>query len=192
MSSLPRCWSFRMLLGFSAIFYNIIPRSEYPFYGSLISSVTTASVLCGPLLGGLIDTYTTWRWIFYINVPGVGIIIAVMSLLLPAKFPYHGPQPLSSSPPNMKKNLSSILEKIDFFGTFLLLGGSLLLITPLLGVNSTFTWSSPVVISLLTISAIFWVAFVAWEWFLGTRQTKQVPIVPWQMLTNRLWMGIAL
>jgi predicted membrane channel-forming protein YqfA (hemolysin III family) len=125
-------------------------------------------------------------------VPGTGIIIAVIGLLLPSKFPYHGSQSTSVIQPEQKEKAPSLLEKIDFFGAFLLLAGSLLFITPLLEVETLFSWSSAVVVSLLAISAIVWSAFVLWAWFLGTKQSKQVPIVPWQLLTNRLWMGIAL
>jgi hypothetical protein len=46
--------------------------------GSGGSTVGTA-VACGPLLGGLLTQYATWRWIFFINVP-IGVLTATMTL----------------------------------------------------------------------------------------------------------------
>jgi EmrB/QacA subfamily drug resistance transporter len=45
----------------------------------LWGSTVGAAVACGPLLGGLLAQYATWRWIFFINVP-VGVLTAVVTL----------------------------------------------------------------------------------------------------------------
>lgn len=37
---------------------------------------STVGAALGPLLGGLIASKTTWRWIFYINIPiGGGMFV---------------------------------------------------------------------------------------------------------------------
>ncbi|AEH63042.1 MFS transporter [Zymomonas mobilis] len=43
-----------------------------------------AAPMLGPVLGGLIVTHTTWRWIFYLNLP-LGLIAIVSALLLAPK-----------------------------------------------------------------------------------------------------------
>jgi EmrB/QacA subfamily drug resistance transporter len=42
-------------------------------------STVGAAVACGPLLGGLLTEYATWRWIFFVNVP-VGVLTAGLTL----------------------------------------------------------------------------------------------------------------
>src|SRR5215470_272878 len=45
----------------------------------LWGSAVGAAVACGPLLGGLLAEYATWRWIFFINVP-IGVLTVVVTL----------------------------------------------------------------------------------------------------------------
>jgi EmrB/QacA subfamily drug resistance transporter len=45
----------------------------------LWGSTVGAAVACGPLLGGLLTQYATWRWIFFINVP-IGMLTAAVTL----------------------------------------------------------------------------------------------------------------
>ncbi len=42
-------------------------------------STVGAAVACGPLLGGLLTEYATWRWIFFVNVP-IGLLTVAVTL----------------------------------------------------------------------------------------------------------------
>jgi EmrB/QacA subfamily drug resistance transporter len=59
-----------------------------------ISYLTTPAILgpiLGPPVGGLITTYLSWRWVFYLNVP-VGILgIVLVTLLIEDTKPDHVP-----------------------------------------------------------------------------------------------------
>jgi EmrB/QacA subfamily drug resistance transporter len=61
------------------IMVRVFPPSElvkatmYVFLPALLGPVV------GPLVGGAITTYTTWRWIFFINIP-IGIIALIFTL----------------------------------------------------------------------------------------------------------------
>jgi MFS family permease len=47
------------------IVYEIAPKEALPIYGGLsFSSVALATVI-GPVMGGAIETYSSWRWIFF-------------------------------------------------------------------------------------------------------------------------------
>lgn len=80
MHQLTDCFEFRIIcrafqgLGASGafsvsltIFYEFIPPPKYPLYGSFISTLSAVGALVGPLVGGVIDTNSTWRWIFFLK-----------------------------------------------------------------------------------------------------------------------------
>ena len=45
----------------------------------LFQSFTAGGQIVGPVLGGLIVGYLSWRWIFFVNVP-IGIVVLVLAL----------------------------------------------------------------------------------------------------------------
>ena len=47
-------------------------------------AVTGLAVAIGPLLGGLLTSGLSWRWIFFVNVP-IGVVAVVISVLLVAE-----------------------------------------------------------------------------------------------------------
>jgi EmrB/QacA subfamily drug resistance transporter len=55
------------------------PRSELVTAMTYMSLPAIMGPVIGPLLGGFLTTYTSWRWIFYVNLPfGVaGIVLAL-------------------------------------------------------------------------------------------------------------------
>lgn len=50
-----------------AIVPNLVPPKKYPTYLAIVSSVFAFASFLGPTFGGLINDYTTWRWIFLIK-----------------------------------------------------------------------------------------------------------------------------
>ncbi len=53
----------------------------------LIGAVFGLAFLVGPILGGIIMTFATWQWLFIINLPIAGIVIALGLRLLPTTHP---------------------------------------------------------------------------------------------------------
>ena len=81
---------FRILQGFGGgmiqpVALSVLAQTAGPHRMGRVISVVGAPILLGPILGpvigGLIVDNTSWRWIFYVNVP-----IAVLALLLAARF----------------------------------------------------------------------------------------------------------
>lgn len=86
----------------------------------------------------------------------------------------------------------SSLQRLDLLGAGLLLTASLLLVTALVEASTEFAWSSGVIISLLVLSAVAWMGFLFWEWYISKSNGKQEPIFPWRFFYNRAWMGMLL
>ncbi|MEJ1976910.1 MAG: MFS transporter [Acetobacteraceae bacterium] len=55
------------------------PRSELVTAMTYMTVPAVIGPTIGPLLGGFLTTYATWRWIFYVNVP-VGLLGFVLAL----------------------------------------------------------------------------------------------------------------
>ncbi len=55
------------------------PRREFVTAMTYMTLPAIVGPVIGPLLGGLITTYASWRWIFYVNLPFgiVGILLAM-------------------------------------------------------------------------------------------------------------------
>ncbi|PQE22686.1 major facilitator superfamily transporter protein [Rutstroemia sp. NJR-2017a BVV2] len=123
------CGAFSVSL---TIFYEFIPPAKYPLYGALMSTLSVFGSLGGPLLGGIIDNTSTWRWIFFFQIPVVSLVLTFVIFLLPEKFSYHG-SPALVAPP-----IVQVPQEIDFLGAFLLLCASIHLITVLLEVSTKF------------------------------------------------------
>src|SRR5581483_8816644 len=65
----------------TAILSREFPGEERAKASALISVPVVLAPIAGPVLGGYLVTYTSWRWIFYINLP-VGLIGFVLGLLI--------------------------------------------------------------------------------------------------------------
>ncbi|KAL1970237.1 hypothetical protein VTN77DRAFT_5397 [Rasamsonia byssochlamydoides] len=164
------------------IFYEMVPKSKLHLYGGLVSMSVALGFSTGPLFGGLLDDHSNWRWVFYINLPIGGVAICLLMIALPMSF---GKQ-------QHHRRLSRSLQRIDIVGAVLLLTGSLPLVTALNEVNVQFRWSDSATIALLTLSAIAWIAFLAWEYFITDTKRRQEPIFPTHFLVHRAWMGMLL
>ncbi|MFZ3498086.1 MFS transporter [Streptomyces sp. 5.8] len=68
---------------------DLYPLKDRPRIQARMSVVWATSALAGPALGGLIATYTDWRWIFLINLPLAAAALWVISrhLVEPTRAP---------------------------------------------------------------------------------------------------------
>jgi EmrB/QacA subfamily drug resistance transporter len=114
-------------------------------YMSSMSGIFGLATVLGPIIGGLFTDYVSWRWVFFINVPFVGITMLVVWRLL-------------GKIKNAQKNLP-----VDILGsTFIIIAvaGIILIIT---WGGSTYAWSSYIMILLIILTTIFLAAFIYQE-----------------------------
>ena len=151
-----------LIVGAQAIIGDIVSPRDRGRYVGLFGAVFGASTVLGPLIGGLLTEYLSWRWVFYVNVP-IGIIaLVVTALALPAK-------------------LKITQHVIDYSGAAFLTAsaGCLVLFTSLGG--TTLSWSSPALIAIgvggLAAAGIF---------ILIERRAVE-PIIPLRLFSNRVF-----
>ncbi|KAF4625107.1 hypothetical protein G7Y89_g13062 [Cudoniella acicularis] len=154
---------------------DVVPFRLVSAASGAISMSTACAGLLGPILGGVITSNTTWRWVFWLNVP-CGVVVTISIVLI---FPgVRGSQKCGKSQ----------FKQIDWIGTFLSLAGSSLLVVSLEEGGIQFAWSSVAIIMMLVGSAICFTGFGIWETILTPRELKwkMLPLFPTRLVSHRV------
>jgi EmrB/QacA subfamily drug resistance transporter len=112
---------------------------ERGFAFGVWGAVVGAAAGTGPLLGGLLTTEISWRWIFFVNLP-IGVIALVVTLTRVQEF----------KPPHARR--------IDFAGFAVFTAALFCLIYGLIE-SGTRGWGSGLVIGALIVAAVLLIAF---------------------------------
>jgi EmrB/QacA subfamily drug resistance transporter len=100
-----------------------------------------AAVAIGPLAGGALTSWLSWRWIFFVNIPiGIAAIVLSAKQLHESKDPEH--------------------SRLDPIGLVTLIGGLFCLILALIEGNRQ-GWTSALIIGLLVAAAALLALFIA-------------------------------
>jgi EmrB/QacA subfamily drug resistance transporter len=124
--------------------YDLLPEARAGLAGGLILGSAGFGNAVGPLLGGLLTSEFSWRWILYLNlvIAAVGVA-ATLRYIRP-----DGPRAAG--------------ERLDYPGVATLTVGLVALLLAL-DFSSTAGWSSPGVIALLAVSPLGLLAFAVAE-----------------------------
>ncbi len=99
-----------------------------------------AAVAIGPLAGGMLTSWLSWRWIFFVNIPiGVGAVVLAVRQLQESKDPEH--------------------SRLDPIGLVTLIGGLFCLILGLIEGNKQ-GWTSSVIIGLFVAAFVLLALFI--------------------------------
>src|SRR3954470_16722438 len=135
-----------------SIITNAFPPSERGKAIGTWAGVSAIALALGPLVGGWLTEYVTWRAIFFINVPVAAVAIAV------TLFSTH------------ESRDETATKRVDFPGIVTLTVGLTALVLALVEGNA-WGWGSPRIIALLTAAVLGLGAFVQIE------RTSRAPIV---------------
>ncbi|KZL21382.1 Methyl viologen resistance protein SmvA [Pseudovibrio axinellae] len=86
------------------------PAKQHGMALGVMASTGTTFLALGPLLGGVLTEYASWRWVFWFNVPLISAIWCAIALILP-----HAP-------------ITKKTQEKDWLGLSLLLFGLLLFV----------------------------------------------------------------
>ncbi|HET6236611.1 MAG TPA: MDR family MFS transporter [Acetobacteraceae bacterium] len=129
-----------LVLAQAAIGDVVSPRDR-PRYQGLFTGTFAFSSVAGPLLGGVITSALSWRWVFYVNLP-VGALALVMIAIGLRKPPSGKPRP------------------IDYAGAVLLAGATAALLLLLAWGGTEFPWASPASLGLVVATAVLLALFI--------------------------------
>ena len=162
---------------------SVVPQRQRGILAGAVGITLVCSGVLGPILGGVIthnNDSSTWRWIFYLNLPVGGSALTLLLLTWPKS--------KTKTPFNL-----TLFRNVDFLGCILLLAASILLIFALQEAGSyVYAWSSGTIIGCLTVSAITFIAFTAWQQWLAAHPDFPVkPVFPVSVVRNRV-IGVAI
>ena len=144
-----------------AMLFRVFPPRERVRASAILTVPTTLAPALGPVVGGILVTDLSWRWVFYVNVP-----IGVAAIAFGAVFLQHQPQ--------LKPG------RFDLPG-FALSGSGLGCLMYGVSEGPDLGWGSPAVVTTIVAGAVLIGAMVAVE--LRTRE----PIIALRLLGNRLF-----
>ncbi|MCI4344627.1 MAG: MFS transporter [Thermoplasmata archaeon] len=128
----------------------------------LLSGVFGIAIVFGPLIGSYIIDTTTWRWIFFVNLP-VGF--AAVALVLTT---------IRSVPPSADR------RRFDVEGAGLMVVWVGALIFALVETSNGWAWTDPRTIGLLAVALVLFPVFLLVEW------RAKDPLVPLRLFQKRL------
>ena len=151
-----------LMVGAQAIIADIVPPRDRGRYAGFFGAVFGAATVIGPLLGGFIVEYFSWRWIFFVNLPFGILALIVTAAVLPGAG-------------------ERVQHVIDYAGaiTLTLAASGLILFTSLGGIS--FAWGSLQSLALLIGGVAFTAIFVLIE----RRSTE--PILAPHLFKNRVF-----
>jgi EmrB/QacA subfamily drug resistance transporter len=143
------------------------PRERGRWQG-LTGGVFGLSSILGPTAGGWITDHSTWRWVFYVNLP-IGVIALLVLIFL--------------MPTLRSRNTGKV--SIDYLGATLLIAGTVPLLLGFTWAGSQYAWLSWQIISLFATATVFIALFIVYETRL--ERQKAQPIIAPSLFTNRIF-----
>jgi EmrB/QacA subfamily drug resistance transporter len=142
-----------------AVIGGIVPPRDRGRWQGLIGAVFASASIIGPAVGGFIVDNTSWRWIFFVNLPVGAVALVAIWFTMP-------------------RRTARAQHTIDWLGAALLAGGTALLLLGLVWGGRAYGWGSGHVDGALLGAACLLTLFAFVE-----RRTLE-PILPFEILRN--------
>lgn len=164
------CGGAGMSTGTFLILVHCFPNEKRPMWMGIVGMVQTAAMVIAPLLGGSLIDALSWRACYGINLP-VGMLALAMIW-------FGFTSPIINADESLP--LKTKMKKLDPLGTVIIVPAITCLFLALQWGGLTYGWSSPRIIVLLVVSAIFLAAFGFWQFKL-----QEDAMLPPRLLKNR-------
>ncbi|BDD64118.1 hypothetical protein MPDQ_000539 [Monascus purpureus] len=150
----------------SILMSDLVPLRDRGLWQGIINIIYATGSGTGAPLGGLLADYIGWRWAFLAQVPLCILAFAAVAIVL-------------QLPTQEDSHWKDKLRRIDFLGAIVLIGAVFGL---LLGLDrgSNVSWTMPLTIVSLSVSAILFVSFVFVEIYLASE-----PFAPGHLIFDR-------
>jgi EmrB/QacA subfamily drug resistance transporter len=144
-----------------ALLFRTFPPAERVRASRILIVPTAFAPALGPVIGGLLVTDVSWRWVFYVNVP-----IGLVALTFGTLFLHEHQEPDAG--------------KFDL-GGFVLAGAGLPLLMYALSEGPSKHWGSPIIVASAVAGVLLLVALVRYE------LRHPAPMIDLRLIGNRLF-----
>lgn len=149
-----------------------VPLNKSPIYLGIVMSVSQMGTVLGPLIGGALTQYTSWRWCFYINLPTGGLVAAgLFFVTIPDRIVKTDTKP----------TLLSVLKKLDLVGFALFAPTAIQLLLALQWGGNEYNWGNATIIGLFCGSFATFCVFLFWEYRKG-----DAAMIPFSMVGRKI------
>ncbi len=108
---------------------DLVPLRRRGNYIGVILSIYGVGTTLGPFIGGSIVTTTTWRWIFYLNIPIGGLSLVILFIFLQVNYSNH-------------MTFAEKVRRIDFLGNTILIASTVAILYALAYAGAIYSWGS--------------------------------------------------
>ncbi|KAK3688449.1 major facilitator superfamily transporter [Podospora appendiculata] len=163
------------------IFPELTPDHQKPYVGGIIGIVLAVAGVLGPILGGILTEYASWRWVFWLNGPVGGVAALVFLFTWPEQkyLPVHDKRKWA---------------EVDFLGSFLLIAAAVLIVFPFQNSSADVNeWSKAIFLAPLLLGILSLFALFAWQFYSERRwHGERAAAIPLVLLRNHVYAATIL
>ena len=159
-------------VGTFTIIAGCAPMPKRPTLMGIAMGIAQTGLAVGPILGGALTQYATWRWCFYINLP-LGGLVAILLLFIKI--------PAQMSKPKAGAVVRDLPRKLDLVGFILFAPAAVQLLLALQYGGNKYAWNSPVVIGLFCGAGVTFIIFCIWDVW-----KKDAAMIPLSMIRKKV------
>ncbi|KAI4245921.1 MAG: hypothetical protein LQ352_006479 [Teloschistes flavicans] len=145
---------------------DLVPLRLRGQWFGIISAMWALGSVTGPVIGGAFAKGDNWRWIFWINLPFIGVAFVFVPLFLRLAF--------------KPSNLTSQLARVDWLGSFLFIASTTSFLIPITWGGVSYAWTSWRTLVPLCLGIAGLITFVAYEEAIATE-----PLIRMVIFKNR-------
>ena len=173
--------------GAMTIIASSAPLHRQPALMGILMGFAQLGVVSGPLIGGALTQYSTWRWCFYINLPIGGLVFFYMTFV-------NIPDRVEKAPP--LTILRTLHHDLDLVGFVLLAPAAVQLLLALQWGGNTYAWNSATVIGLFCGAGATSIVWFLWNYRRGDNALIPLSMVRkqavWSSSLTSMWIFVSL
>lgn len=157
-----------VLLLVDIILADLVPLRQRGNYLAMINAVYGVGITLGPFIGGAIASSTSWRWVFYLELPIGAASLVLLFLFLHVNY-------------DREASFTMKIRRIDFVGNGMLVAGTIAVLYALAYAGSRYLWSDWQTVVPIVLGIILFMSFGIYE----VKGPSENPVMPARLFNTR-------